>query len=167
MLREDAPEDNTNPECTNPRSFVHIIEITEVFANPFKFAASKYDVVDKTFTDMLAGSPVAEGAVIRLIAVEYSRPQDLNFAFIDAIGHHLKINPNMFFLHFERSRELYAEKTRNRVPGILPLDPTVLHFEGSIDGSGGSFVTASIVDNPPKDLRTGKTWYNPSESMCA
>ena len=110
MLHEDAPKDNTNPESTNPRSFVHIIDITEVFANPLKFAASKHDVVDKTFTNMLAGSPVAEGAVIRLIAVEYSRPQDLNFAFIDAIGYHLKINPNMFFLHFERSRELYAEK---------------------------------------------------------
>ena len=116
------------PQFQEPASIVRIVDKLNSISEPKPkiFDAAKGTDVCQNFLDILSEQMVNLEA--RLVVVNYTRIQNLNFKYIEAIGSILNIDPIFFIIHLERARAKYENPFRYRAPSRLPLESGYLQF---------------------------------------
>ena len=131
MLRGRVPQ-KTIGYNEVPVSLVRIVDRDTTTFKSDLFDAARGKAVCPKFVKVLSErSPDTE---MRQVVVSYTRVQDLNFSYIEAIGSVLNLDPLFFITHFERSRAKYSSPYRYRAPSMLPLESKYLQF--SYDSQG-------------------------------
>ena len=86
-------------------STIRIVDDMGATSRSEHFDAPKDTEVCQDFVDALIRPLPCTG--LRLVIVHFSRIQDLNFAYVDALGSKLNLDPSFLIMHFERSRSKY------------------------------------------------------------
>lgn len=127
MLRGRCPDVAIPFSHSHERiSTIRIVDDIGTTSRSEHFVAPKGTAVCGDFVDALL-RPLPRMS-LRLIIVHFSRVQDLNFAYIDALGSALDIDPSFLITHFDRSRARHGNWLRRRAPSMLPLESRHLQF---------------------------------------
>ncbi len=144
LIRDQCPHPDIAP-LSKPTSRVHIIDDFGDDFQSHSFDAPRNKGVSGNFIDLLTdGVPDAS---IRLLIVHFTRAEELNFSYIDAIGTSLDMDPYFFIMHFDCSRSRYDDRHLFRVSSILPLDSRFLQF---LYASYGHVTLTRVVDKSSK-----------------
>ncbi len=131
MLRGRG-QDVPIPLHQEPTTAILIVDDMGSSSRSEEFDAPKGTEVSREFIHALV-RPI-QPTNLRLIIIHFTRIQDLNFTYINALGSSLNIDPLFFIMHFERSRARYDRWYRPRAPSMLPLESRHLQFSYDIQG---------------------------------
>ena len=109
-----------------PISTIRIVDDMGTTSRSEYFDAPKDTEVCQDFVDALIRPLPCTG--VRLVIVHSSGIKDLNFAYVDALGSTLNLDPSFLIMYFECSRSKYDHWSRKRALSMLPLESRHLQF---------------------------------------